>query len=122
MNKNLKQHFGNEYTAITHLPTMPSLRISEVTFVLYVSPPPTYLHRVDVTTTHARYHKRLLRDKTIFSIKHSKNKHKITVEIHASTTAVTIFPGGLTLCKQKFPDKCDTLYIYTVYRTCIETN
>ena len=47
---------------------------------------------------------------------------KNAVEIHASTTAVTIFPGGLTLCMQTFRDIYDTLYICTVHRTCTETN
>lgn len=51
-----------------------------------------------------------------------KKTHKIAVEIHASTTALTRFPGGLTLCMQTFRDIRDTLNIYTVYRTCIESN
>lgn len=50
------------------------------------------------------------------------NKHKIAVEIHASTTVVTRFPVGLMFCMQKFSDICDTPHIYTVYRTCVEAN
>jgi hypothetical protein len=93
----------------------------EATFVRLSSPyMPTSCGRHNYTRKISQ--KIIEKQMYLFDNTFKTNKHKIAVEIHASTTTVMRFLGGLMFCIQKFSDIRDTPHIYTVYRTYIETS